>query len=244
MPDASGQPQVAIVVCLAENSALGGARQAVDRILRRLADDRLPATCIAASSRQSGLLQDAAQTAPWIDAGLRWTPPANPAATPWAETARELEALRAAGIEPATLWCPAATVADGSEQTLYALGVRIVVGAAAPPGPQSAPRLVQGMWLLQGVVEAPAERSWPLPVNEIPWKSAVRSGARPAVVAIDLERVGGLASRGMRHVERLLTASSGAQRRGLAEFTGLGHWVRRQLCRNSGQPQRSILHAA
>jgi hypothetical protein len=242
-----GNPQVALVLCLAEDSEAGLGRQAFDRIVRRLADERLPATCMALSSRQSGMVQAAQQSGAAVEAGLQLTgvQAGRASSDAWLRTTRELASMRSAGLNPVALWAVDRVVVAEQAAGYHQLGVRVIArladGAAAT---DSRAELVEGVWTLGGAVTAPELRSWPLPTCEEPWKSLSRQGLRPAIVALDFRRVGGLASRGMRHVERLLTKAAAAQDQGHAEFVGLAQWARRQLGRTAGQPQRSILHAA
>ncbi|MCA9259861.1 MAG: hypothetical protein KDA61_11705 [Planctomycetales bacterium] len=240
--------QAAIVVKL--SSAEGGADQANLRaaLLRRLVEDRLPATWVARDASQCSLLHQAINRCPGSDAGLEIASPnARAASEPlsdlqWAQAARQSAQLRSAGLNDAVVVVSHVDLLAGRENGLTQLGVRAVVVEAARQ--ESVRALTPGLWAFAVAEKIPSPRFFLGGMGAKTRRVLLQHQGDVATLIIDLDQIPGPESRAWKQLQRSLDAIAWSVSNGEVVVATVGHIANAREGRLVGQPQRSILKAA
>jgi hypothetical protein len=156
--------------------------------------------------------------------------------------AKCLQSLRAQGLRVEAIH-GGADMVDGSwPRTLRAMGVRgIVIEGAAVAGVARA--LPFGLWQFTPLATAPRVRRW---TNLFRRQPTLFDGGlgRPALVTIDLARVGEPGSSAWREMEAALGKAAEARSAGSIALVTIGELIDQFSQAATPRPQRSILRAA
>ncbi len=158
------------------------------------------------------------------------------------ELARRLELLRSTGMGVEVVHAGLELVGGHWPRTLRGLGVHgVVVDAHRESGLARA--LPFGVWQFTPQATAPQARSW--------WSwlrgrrpLAASGHAAPAIVSVDLSRVGAPGSRTWREMEQAVDQAADAVAAGLLAMVTVGELAGRLASANAPRPQRSILRTA
>ncbi|HYO26397.1 MAG TPA: hypothetical protein VEQ85_15760 [Lacipirellulaceae bacterium] len=158
-----------------------------------------------------------------------------------AELGRRLELLRSAGTPVHLVHGNAAMTAGHWPRTLRAMGVHGVVVDGEARG--SARALPFGVWQFAAHSSVPRRRRW-FDLVRRGRALIAATAAGPAVVTIDLARLGAVAGREWRQVDAALAEAADARNSGTVALATLGQVTAQFTHAGAPRPQRSILRAA
>jgi len=232
----------AIVISWSHNAA----QPAVREVARRVTGLGVPATWALEQASQVGLLAGWGVSRSALDVALLAdavdSDPARPADESGArELARRLDVLRDSGSEVSVLRGAPELATGAWPRILRALGIRGIVvaseGAAAPHA------LPFGVWHYAPHATLPRPRRWFSWLRRRPALIAPHISG-PAVVALDIARMGAAGSRAWKEGDQALAEAAAAHRDGAIALTTLGDLTSRLSEASAPRPQRSILRAA
>lgn len=237
--------EAAVVVKWPQSVPMAAARE----VSRRLVEGRVPATWSVDQATQVASLASWGVAERGAEAALIVPVAANAGGTPKAEQdagrelTRRLELLRSSGATVDVVQGGPELAAGHWPRTLRALGVHaVVIEGSSDVGPARA--LPFGVWQFTPQATAPHTPRW------TDWfrprrrsMFAVRHGS-PAVVTIDLARVGAAGSRSWRDMEATIAQARELGAGGAITLVTMGQLAARFSQANASRPQRSILRAA
>jgi hypothetical protein len=236
--------EAAIVIKWPHSVPVAAARE----VSRRLVDCRVPATWSVDQATQVtalaswGVAQMGAEAA-LIVSEVKGAASSGAEQEAGREMARRLDLLRSAGASVDLVQGGPELAAGHWPRTLRALGVHaVVVEGSADVGPARA--LPFGVWQFTPQATAPHVSRWTdwfRPRRRLMF--AVRHGA-PAVVTIDLARLGAAGSRPWRDMEATIAQARDLVAGGAIALLTMGQLTARFTTAHAAKPQRSILRAA
>ena len=220
-------------------------------LLRRLAENRLPATWAIEHPAQLSSLRAVAVQSQLIEtAVLACERPVlikceSKTAADWsAAVARQIDGIRAAGADVATIQLGPAGTDRHSERRLHALGVRAVITDATGGSAPAFKPLPFGLWQFTPKFIVPQAKSWAQLLGLTRRVDLARHQGLPALASIDLARIAAGGSRRWREVETLVAQATSGRAEHKLEIVTVAEAADRLADHHAARPQRSILRAA
>jgi hypothetical protein len=208
------------------------------QLLRRLVEDRLPATWGVETIEQAETLETAIHL---VEAALL-IPKLN-AATAGDAIADGLHRFSAAGHEVATLCIDAELPRGHVERQLSQQGVQTIVTESAASDSGAVRPLPFGVWQLAPQGTLPSHRRWFRRVGGVP-QDFFAAAAGPTIASIDLAAIGSTDSRGWREMEKAIDQAATASDQGQIRIATVADLTAELTRQSAPKPQRSILRAA